>query len=99
MLGINLEKFEQLTKISGKLLSESADSLAELETSVNSLSDCYIGYSHNSIYSLVKNQNNNLTRIDSVLNSYFTMLDAVKNTYIKQDALFGDQLGSVIKKF
>ena len=99
MMGINLEKIEHLIKIDSKLLSEAKNVLDDINSINNDLSDSYNGYSLNSIYSITKKQNSNLTNIYDVLTSYLLLFNEVKNTYIKQDILFGDQIGNVIKKF
>lgn len=97
MIGIDIDKIEQLIKLNRKLLSESKDILNNMNSVGNEFSNLYSGFSLNSIYSIIKQQNTNVSNIYSVLESYLLMFEKLKNTYIKQDSLFGNEINSFIK--
>lgn len=92
MIGIDLEKMDNLLKKNELYYQSIKEDSVELRASITELVDCYGGKTIDSIFFKALSQVNTIKNIDNYLNSYFTLLKSVKNSYILQDARFGQQL-------
>jgi len=95
MIGINLEKLEQLIKTNSYLLESSKNNSKLLTTSLEKTIDCYDGSSLKFLSFELNKQKEILKDIDATFNSYLVLLQSVKKSYVMQESVFAQQIKNI----
>ena len=92
MIGINVENLDKLVKINNLNYDSLEDNISNLLSTLDELSECYVGKDINFIFSPLVEQDNNIKKIPAVVKSYSDVLSMVKISYQRQDANFQELL-------
>ena len=94
MIGINLDKINQVINNENVYLENLSELTEKLKFIVGDLSDAYSGATLNFISSILSKQIDNIQSINSLLNSYLILLNSVKKGYVSQEEVFAQQLNN-----
>ena len=91
MVGVNIDKLDNIISKLEDLADSSSSDFRNINNSLSDLSGCYSGQSLNYIFNFPAKEINGR---DVILN-YIKTLEAVKQSYIRQDEIFRDQIEHV----